>query len=279
LVENGRACGVISQVAGHSLTVRARAVVVACGSLLTPVLLEKNRLANSSGQLGRNLSIHPAAAALARFNEQIDAANAIPQGYAIEEFHDEGLLFEGAFAPLDIGAASFPVLGAPLIDLLEDYQRLACFGFLIEDSSRGRVRAGPSGRPLITYWLNDQDVARIKRGLDLLSQVFFAAGARDVWPMVHGFHRLTNQDELEAFRRARLHARDFELTAYHPLGTARMGVDAHKSVVGPDHQVHDQPGLYIADGSVLPGSPAVNPQVTIMALSHRASEQIARSLE
>ena len=279
LVEHGRAVGVVARSKGKKITVRARAVVVACGSLLTPLLLEKNGLGGASGQLGRNLSIHPAVAALALFDEEIDGTNAIPQGYAIEEFHDEGILFEGAFAPLDIGAASFPILGAPLVELLEGYRHLACFGLMIEDTSRGRVRPGPGGRPLITYWLNDHDVARLKRGVEILSRVYFAGGARKVLPIVHGFDELDGEAALERFRRARLTARDFEITAYHPLGTARMGADPRSSVIGSDHQVHDTPGLYITDGSAVPSSPAVNPQMTIMALATRASEHISRALE
>ena len=35
---------------------------------------------------------------MALFDEKLDGSNAIPQGYAIEQFHDEGILFEGAFA-------------------------------------------------------------------------------------------------------------------------------------------------------------------------------------
>ena len=36
------------------------------------------------------------------------------------------------------------------------------------------------------------------------------------------------------FRRADLTARDFDITAYHPLGTAKMGPDGRSSVIGPD---------------------------------------------
>jgi choline dehydrogenase-like flavoprotein len=140
------------------------------------------------------------------------------------------------------------------------------------------VRRGPGGRPLITYSLGDHDVARLKRAVEILGRVYFAAGARSVFPLVHGFDELHSVGDLERLRRATVHARDFEITAYHPLGTARMGRDPSKSVVGPDHQVHDTPGLYVADGSVVPSSPAVNPQVTIMALATRAAEKIAEAV-
>ena len=103
----------------RTLTVRARAAVVACGSLLTPLLARSLGLGTASGQLGRNLSIHPALGVIALFDEKLDGGNAIPQGYAIEEFHDEGILFEGAFAPLDLAAASFTLIGPRFVELIE----------------------------------------------------------------------------------------------------------------------------------------------------------------
>ncbi|MSP60131.1 MAG: GMC oxidoreductase [Myxococcales bacterium] len=276
LCERGRAVGVkASARGGVQVTVRAKAVVASCGSLMTPVFLLGNGLANSSGQVGKNLSIHPAAALFARFDEDVSGFNAIPQGYSIEHFHDEGLLFEGAFAPLDVGAASITHIGPTFTDMMESYDRLACFGFMIEDSSRGRVRRGPGGKPLITYMLNRHDVARMKRGVEILGRIFFAAGARTVYPALNGFDEWHSLADMEPFYRATLHARDFDISAYHPLGTARMGLDAHTSVVGPDHQSHDVPGLYVVDGSAVPSSLAVNPQLTIMALATRAAEKLA----
>jgi hypothetical protein len=278
LTESGRAVGVSAFAGKHRIEIRARAVVVACGSLLTPLVLGRSGLGGTSGQLGRNLSIHPAVAAMALFDEVIDAVNAIPQGYAIEEFHEEGLLFEGVFTPLDVGAASLPLHGPKLVEVLEQFKQLACFGVMIEDTSRGRVRAGPGGKPIITYVLNEHDVARLKRGVEIMARVYFAAGATRVLPLVHGFDELIRARDVDRLRAARLTARDFEITAYHPLGTARMGRDPRRSVIGPDHGVHDVPGLYITDGSALPSSPAVNPQMTIMALATRAALKLAARL-
>jgi choline dehydrogenase-like flavoprotein len=283
MIDGGRAVGVVAHAklpdgSLRTLTVRARATVIACGSLLTPLLLEGSGIGTSSGQLGRNLSIHPALGVMALFDEKLYGGNAIPQGYAIEHFHDEGILFEGAFAPLDLAAASFTMIGPRFVELIESYDRLACFGVMIEDVSRGRVRRGPGGKPLITYTVGDHDVARLKRAVEILARVYFAAGACRIFPLLHGFDELRNEADLARLRATKLHARDFEISAYHPLGTARMGSDPARSVVGPDHQVHDTPGCYVVDGSVVPSSPAVNPQVTIMALATRAAAQIGRSL-
>ena len=281
LVEGGRAAGVRASVEvegeARALTVRARAVVVACGALMTPVLLQENGLCESSGELGKNLSIHPAMGSLAVFDEDISGFRAIPQGYSIEEFHEEGLLFEGASTPLDLTMTAIPYIGPKLIELAESFDRVAMFGVMIEDSSRGRVRAA-RGRPLVTYRLNQRDVARLKRGIEILARVFFAAGARAVHPLVHGFDEFGDEASLARFREAKLSASDFELSAYHPLGTARMGADPSRSVVGPTHRSHDVPGLYITDGASVPTSLAVNPQVTIMAMATRAAEYISSDL-
>jgi choline dehydrogenase-like flavoprotein len=111
-----------------------------------------------------------------------------------------------------------------------------------------------------------------------MARVYLAAGAKVVLPLIHGFDELRGEADLARLRQARLKARDFEPTAYHPLGTACMGIDPERSVVGPDHLAHDVPGLYITDGSVMPSSLAVNPQVTIMAMATRAAGTIARAI-
>jgi choline dehydrogenase-like flavoprotein len=148
---------------------------------------------------------------------------------------------------------------------------------MVEDSGSGSV-GELMGQPLIRYWLGERDVAHIKRGLDVLAQIYFAAGAKRIHTPIAGFDVLESAADLDNLRRATIHARDLDLSAYHPLGTARMGLDPGASVVGPDHQSHDTRGLYIVDGAAVPTSLGVNPQVTIMALATRAAEKIAGAI-
>jgi choline dehydrogenase-like flavoprotein len=278
IVEGGRARGVVATSPdGHTLTVRAKSVVIACGSIMTPLVLAREHLAGRSGQLGKNLSIHPAAGALAEFDEQILPWKGIPQGYAIEDLHDEGILYEGVMVPLEMTMSVTQLIGPELVRLAESFDHVASFGFLVEDSSRGTV-SEVMGQPMIRYWLGAEDVSHIKRGLDVLAQIYFAAGARRVHLPVAGFDVLESIDDLAKLRRATLRARDLDLSAYHPLGTARMGLDPASSVVGPDHQCHDTPGLYVVDGASVPTALGVNPQVTIMAMATRAAEKLAAAL-
>lgn len=278
IVEGGRARGIVARTEdGHTLTIRARAVVVACGSIMTPLVLGAQGLGSASGQLGKNLSIHPACGVLAEFEEQILPWKGIPQGYSIEELHEEGILYEGASVPLEMTMSMTQLLGPELIRLAESYDHVASFGFMVEDTSRGSVRE-VMGQPVIQYWLQDKDVAHIKRGVDVLAQIFFASGASRVHTPIAGHDILESEADLAKLRRANVRAWDLDLSAYHPLGTARMGTDPASSVVDANHELHDCPDLYVVDGAAVPSALGVNPQITIMALATRAAEKIAGKL-
>ncbi len=277
-IAGGRARGVVAELHGkggkRTLRVKADAVVVACGTLLTPLLLRRNGACKTSGMLGKNLSIHPASKVLALFDEKVDQWEGIPQSYAIDQFASEGLLFEGASVPYDLAATTIPWNGARFMEMMEQYPHLATFGFMIEDTSRGEVREGPGGSPLMFYNLNRKDTAHLQRGMEILCEVYQAAGARKVYPFAAGHEDVSTKAALDRLRNSRLRAGDFDVTAFHPLGTCRIGSDPRTSCIGPDHEAHDVGGLYVTDGSAVPSALGRNPQMTIMAMALRAAEVI-----
>jgi choline dehydrogenase-like flavoprotein len=57
--------------------------------------------------------------------------------------------------------------------------------------------------------------------------------------------------------------------AFHPLGTARADARASHGVTDGQLALHGVRGVHVADGSVVPSSLGVNPQLTIMALATR----------
>jgi cholesterol oxidase len=60
----------------------------------------------------------------------------------------------------------------------------------------------------------------------------------------------------------------------HPLGGCPMHVHSRFGVVDPHGEVHHYPGLFIADGSVMPGAVGPNPSLTIAALADRFADRI-----
>ncbi len=60
----------------------------------------------------------------------------------------------------------------------------------------------------------------------------------------------------------------------HILGGCPIGLDAEEGVIDLDCQIHNYPGLYVVDGSIMPGNPGVNPSLTITALAEYAMSRM-----
>ncbi len=63
-------------------------------------------------------------------------------------------------------------------------------------------------------------------------------------------------------------------TTAHLMGGVPFGRDDQEGVIGLDYQVHNYPGLYVVDGSVMPANPGVNPSLTITALAEYAISKV-----
>jgi choline dehydrogenase-like flavoprotein len=242
------------------------------------MFLLKRGLANSSRQVGRNLSLHPSAAVGAYFDEALDPDRYIPQGYMMDEFLREGILLLAAQPAHEVAHTLFPFAGQRFMRAMDSLSHLAMFGAIIRDQTRGRVWTDFRGHPVITYNLVPADVALMKRAMVLAGEMCLAAGARRLQFGVLGADPIDTREQFERFKQRKLRASELALISYHPLGTCRMGRDSRTSVVDLDHEAHDLKGFYIVDGSTVPGPPGVNPQLTIMALAVRAAERIAARL-
>ncbi|TMA70725.1 MAG: FAD-dependent oxidoreductase [Deltaproteobacteria bacterium] len=285
LLSGGPAIGVIGRFVDASeretareLRALARHVVVACGALLTPALLERSGVPDPSGQRGHNLHIHPATRVGALFDEEVRGWEEVPQAYNVHHFTREGIFIQGQFVPPALEAPVLPGVGAAHKQRMARFARLGSFGALISDESAGRVRAGRGRWPRVTYQLGPADARKLARAIGLTAEIFFAAGAREVYSGIHSRSVLRTIDEARAIQHATLPAVDFEMMAFHPQGTARMGEDPRAAVTDSVGRVHGTPRLWIADASLFPSSCKVNPQITIMALATRLAEHLAAEL-
>ncbi len=255
----------------------APVVIVCCGAIYTPYLLLRNRLANRSNQVGRNLHIHPAAKVVALFDDVVNSWNGVPQGYYVDDYADEGIMFEGFFLPPAILSFALPAMGMKLKQYMADYSKMAGFGIMVTDSSHGRVIKGLDNSPLIFYNLNKADTAKFVKGVEIAARVYFAAGAKKVLLPIHGVGEVESPDDLQKLYKKKIHAGSLELSAFHPMGTCRMGDDPETSVVNSHLESHDVKGLFIADASVFPSSLGVNPQISIMTFSLLAANHIVNN--
>jgi choline dehydrogenase-like flavoprotein len=157
------------------------------------------------------------------------------------------------------------------------YDHLMAVGVLVGTASNGRIKRGILG-PDIDFTPEDADRATLARGLKLLAQLLFDAGASRVMLNTWGDDEITSRDAIAA-KIDEVVAKPEHLTlgTGHPQGGNAMSRDPAKGVVGPDFRVHGYEDLYVCDASVFPTSLTVNPQLTVMALAHLAARRLTHA--
>jgi len=272
LAEKGRATGVRAVCPdGRAVELRAPRVIVSGGALETPTLLRRSGLGKHP-RLGRGLSIHPAISVAARFEEPVVAWHGVLQSAGSHELHARsGILIEATSTPPGMGSMLTPGFGPELVRRVKGGQHFAALGAMIADAPSGRIFG--SRTPVVGYRLARHDGRRLIEALDAMARIMLAAGAEEV-ELGSGTRPVRSPADigpaLEGLRPKSMH-----LAAFHPTGSAAAGGDVARHPVGPSGALRGTRGVWVADGSILPGCPGVNPQISIMALSGAVGEAVA----
>ncbi|MET9904421.1 GMC family oxidoreductase [Streptomyces sp. NPDC006446] len=264
-----RAAGVLARRPdGSELEILSPLVVTAAGTLQTPPLLRRSGLGRHP-RLGRNLSVHPATSVAGRFAEPVTASRGVLQSVGVEELHARGILVEATASPPGMSSFVLPGLGRELRRELEGADHLATLGAMIADRPSGQVRG--RDRTLVRYDLDPRDGDRLMTAVRAMGRLLFAAGAEEVLTGVPTAPRARSLDALDDLL-ASVRARDLHLSAFHPTGTVAAGADPQRAPADPEGRLRGVHGVLVADGSVLPSCPEVNPQLSIMAAALAISE-------
>jgi choline dehydrogenase-like flavoprotein len=305
LDKRGRATGAlyIDKRTGQRRLARARCVVLAASSCETARILLNSKssafpagLANSSGEVGRNLTNTPA----------VEVSGHIPALQGLPPTNEDGTSVMHAFVPwqgyrdraagrlnfateyqvfID-GGRTMPSV-ADFTDLPQDDRgplygqalrnRLRNdFGSFVALTANGSMIPNPDcrceidpsvkdrwGIPVLRFhWkFGAQERELAKHAVSLLSNIISSMGGK---PLVSTWAdgSIVNSDGY----------------GFHELGTARMGKQASDSVLNGFGQAWDVRNLYIADGASFASHAAKNPTETILALAWRASDHLADSL-
>lgn len=272
--------------------IRCRALVLACSAVETArqLLIHRTRahpngLANSSGQVGRNLTSHFGVTVIGVFPQLRGRDSSNDDG--TDYYH--GLLtglywdkpnpnFEGTYQvqcgsgvhPLGLTVRNIAGFGPKLKEQLRDvnacHAGMGMQGSLYQSAGKFvdldpdvRDRYGlPLPRVHLHYEAND--IAMANDMVATADEVIRAAGGRVY----------STPGEITASK--------LQIDSNHWVGTARMGVDPKTSVVNRDSQCHEVPNLFIGDASVFPAYPEKNPTLTNIALAWRMGERLAAKL-
>jgi len=284
VIERSAATGVEARVGSSTVTVRAKAVVVAAGSVHSPALLLRSGVKLPA--LGRNLALHPATAVLADMEQDVRPWTGTVQAHYSDRFADldSGYGFKFETAPIH---PSLQALAAPWESAaghrnrMTTLPRTALVGILLRDRFGGRVRVDRDGTAVVDYRLSRYDRAHLRHAIATAAQLLEAAGARDIWlPLARDVSyrpggKEAREDWLRRADAAGWGPNEILLVTFHQMASCCMGASARESVVDAEHRVWGIRGLYVADASTFPTASGVNPMLTVMAIAHRAAGIIA----
>ena len=263
---------------GPHFRIHARLVVLAAGCMATPVLLLRSGgLANESGQVGRNLQMHPGSAVSGIYPEPVDPLFGGTQSYQSLQFLREGFKLETMWSSPASQAVRTPGLGASLVERLAAFDRTVVWdGIVGANRSLGRVSARfHSMDPVIRWRLDPEDAGILVRAIHELCRIHFAAGAERVFPGIAGIPEvLESVEEAEVLQDLKVRPGDLTVASSHLFCTTRMHGDPKQGVVDEWGQCYGLDNLYIADTGIFPACPSVNPMFTTLALAHRQAQAL-----
>ncbi len=294
LIEKGQTVGVqataTNTVTGktHTVTIHARTVVVSAGAINSPAVLLRSGVENL--HIGHHLKFHPTTTIAGVYPEKVYGW----QGVMQSAYSDQFAHLEGNYGyKLEVPPAHPGLLGlATPWYTAQEYREqmlsaphIATFIILTRDKGEGRITVDKYGEPVIDYVVSVYDRNHLLHGLRQATRAHFAAGATSVLSLHNkrtklekSTHGPVSEQQFRAYdRQLERHGmgvnRIMMFTA-HQMGTCRMGIDAQKSVTDGNGQVHGVKGLFVCDGSLFPSASGVNPMLSIMGLSHMASQYI-----
>jgi glucose dehydrogenase len=271
-------------------------VVLAAHAIETPkILLMSGGLANSSGQVGRNLTDHVQFELIATFPESLFPFRG-PQSIAsIEDFRDGAFRGQRSAFRMTIGNDGWGRTGSPatviatLLDknrpdkglygsklpgaIADEIPRMLRLSFSTEMLPEAENRIELSSRtdafgilrPKITFDIGKYAEEGLREGLATAKELFTLMGAT-VSPKAK---------PLDNPQTGRVNWN----TAAHIMCTTIMGDNPQNSVVDRWGRTHDVPNLWIVGSSVFSTSATANPTLTIAALALRTAAAIHRQMQ
>ena len=255
--------------------------VVAAGGVETPRLLLLSEspqypdgLANSSGTLGRYFMDHLFAGMGGRLDQPTRQNHVGFNTSECHQFYDDAEPVNGLKLEFLNYAGPSPVIealngdtwGDELLGQLQDsYGTHISMGALVEQLPReenyitlDESRTDDHGNPVpdVHWGVDDDTKAALERANEVQRAVLEELGVDIEWSV----------------------GPDNTGPAYHHMGTTRMGDSPETSVVDANCRTHDLSNLWLIGSSVFPTGGAMNPTLTIAALSLRAADALDTAL-
>lgn len=237
----------------EKIDLQCGALVLAGGSFGTTKILLQSGFKKQLPALGAGLSCHPQYMTFALFERPVEAYKGAFQ--AVKSYDKKlramGFKFENVFAPPIATAMLLDGFGREHQAQMNKFRFMASMEVAIRDEASGEMLTDQKNT--VRKSLTGRDRERMAQGQALIVEMFESVGAQRIIRCEQAF-------------------------GLHLMGGCAIGQRPEKSVVNPEFQLHGYKKIFIADSSIFPSAPGINPSLTIMALSQRALPHIKKAV-
>lgn len=263
----GRVVDPDGQVRLAPFRVRAARVVVAAGTLHTPVILRRSGV-RLGGRVGGTFQAHISGFAVGVMDQVVDPWVGATQGYGAFSDRVKGLKFEALWAPTALIGTEWGPSGPDMYAMLPDFKRALMIPLVYRAKVTGKVRARFDGQPDASLHVPTEEMHAVLGEVHRIAVAMLDLGAEYVYTGVHGVpDRIRTRAEADLLLSKSIRPRDVMMTTNHTFGSCRMSSDPKRRVVDLEGKVDGLDNVWLADASVFPSPTAVNPQSTVMAMS------------
>jgi choline dehydrogenase-like flavoprotein len=287
-----RAMDEYGQVTERQLELKCRHLILAAGAIGTPAVLLRSQMDDPYQRIGKRTFLHPVTAVTAQMKNRVEPYSGAPQSVYSDHFLWRDGVDGKAGYKLEVPPIH-PVLGSSLIPLhgeahKEVFSQLpymhATLALLRDGfhplSQGGQVELDEFGYPRLDYPLNEFIWEGVRHAMLSMAELQFAAGAKRVRSMHMDADWYSSWSEAKrAISALPLQTLRCLLFSAHVMGGAPMGADPQNSVVDSEGRFHFRDNLWVMDGSLLPTSLGVNPQLSIYAISAKLASNLAKRLQ
>jgi choline dehydrogenase-like flavoprotein len=274
--------------ATRAMLIKARRIVVAAGAFFSSAVLLRSPGFPNRQSIGQKVYLQPHAQVFGLFDQPMTKRGTLQDGQYVPYngvpaiYNFLGYLKEHHFWWL--ASILYPASLASFVSYLPPQEHFAIMRqfhrtmsltvTLKDDPARSRMVL-KDGSAKLNFEESKHDIEAFRRCFSFAAKGLLAVGARRVFLPLLRPPVIEKPSDLEKIENLKFTYNDLISYSDHTSGGNQFGVDARRGVTNSSGLVFGTTNVYVADSSLFPTAPGVNPSWTIMALARHVATGIS----
>lgn len=273
--------------ATQPMIIKARRIIVAAGAFFSSALLLRSPRFPNRESIGQKVYLQPHAQVFALFDEPMTSRGVIEDGQYVPYngvpaiYNFLGFLKEHHFwwlasilYPASLASFVSHLPAQEHFEIMRQFHRTMSLTVTVKDDPAKSRIVLKDGRAQLDFEESKHDIESFRRCFWMAAKGLLAVGARRVFLPLLRPPRIEKLSDLERIENLKFTYNDLLSYSDHTSGGNQFGVDPRRGITDAAGRVFGTTNVYVADSSLFPTAPGVNPSWTIMALARHVATGI-----